>query len=91
MHLEPGSTLGGIEDGANPGGDAATDIADLVERSVLANLGNRDLRQHREIRECGCAHVMVQLLALEREARRAIRHHALTLRGADGGAQIGLA
>ena len=33
----------------------------------------------------------MQLLAAEREARGAVRHHALALRGADGGAQIGLA
>src|SRR5262249_56518285 len=77
--------------GADAGGDAAADVADLVERGVLANLGDRDLRQHGEIRECGRAHVMVQLLAFEREARGAIRHDALTLRRTDGGAQIGLA
>src|SRR5262245_53400703 len=86
-----GFHLGGIEDGTDAGGDAAADVADLVERSVLANLGDRDLRQHGEIRECGRAHVMVQLLAVEREARGAVGHDALTLRRADGGAQIGLA
>src|SRR5215510_7280165 len=40
-HFEPGSTFRGIEDGANAGGDAAADVADLVERGVLANLGDR--------------------------------------------------
>src|SRR5262245_3937117 len=43
--------LGGIEDSADAGGNAAADIADLVEGSVLANLGNRDLGQGREVRE----------------------------------------
>src|SRR5262249_28136951 len=47
--------------------------------------------QHGEIRECGRAEVMVQLLAVEREARGAVGHDALTLRRTDGGAQIGLA
>src|SRR6516164_960627 len=46
--LRAGFHLGGIEDGADAGGDAAADVADLVERSVLANLGDRDLRQHGE-------------------------------------------
>src|SRR5262249_49924507 len=83
--------LGGVEHGADAGGDAAADVADLVEGSILANLGNRNLRQHRKIRERGGAHVMVQLLAADREARGAVRHDALALRRADGGAQIGLA
>ena len=86
-----GLHLGGVEDRADAGGDAAADVADLVERSVLADLGDRDLRQHGEIRERGSAHVVVQLLAVEREARGAVRHDALALRGADGRAQIGLA
>ena len=37
------------------------------------------------------AHVVVQLLAIERKARGAVRHHALSLRAADGRAEIGLA
>ena len=38
--------LGGIDHRADAGGDAAADVADLVERRVLADLGERDLRQH---------------------------------------------
>ena len=34
---------------------------------------------------------MVQLLAIEREPRRAVRHDALALRCTDGGAEIGFA
>ena len=86
-----GLHFGSVEDSANACRDAATDIAHLVEGSVLADLGNRNLRKHREIRECGSAHVVVQLLAVEREARGAIGHDALSLRGADSRAQVGLA
>ena len=86
-----GLHLGGVEDGADAGGDAAADVADLVEGSVFANLRDRDLGQHREIREGRGAHVVVQLLAVEREARGAVRHDALALGRADGGAQVGLA
>src|SRR5205807_4675164 len=42
--------LGGVDDRADPGGDAAADVADLVERRVLADFRHRDLRQHGEIR-----------------------------------------
>ena len=86
-----GLHFGSVEDRANAGRDAAADVADLVEGSVLADLGNRNLRKHREIREGGRAHVVVQLLAVEREARGAVGHDALSLRGADGRAQVGLA
>ena len=76
---------------ADAGGDAAADVADLVERRVLADFRDRDLRQHGEIGEGRAAHVVVQLLAIERKARGAVGHHALALRGADGGAEVGLA
>ena len=89
--LGAGLDLGGVEHGADAGGHAAADIADLVERRVLADLRDRDLRQHGEIGEGRAAHVVVQLLAADGEARGAVRHHALALRGADRGAEIGLA
>src|SRR5262249_2310720 len=57
--------LGGIEDSADASGDAAANVTDLVERSVLANFGDGNLGQHREVRKRGSAHVMVQLLAVE--------------------------
>ena len=44
-----GLHLGRVENGADPGGDPAADVADLIERRVLANLGDRDLGKHREI------------------------------------------
>ena len=91
MHLAPGSTFGGVDDGADAGGDAAADVADLVERRVVADSRHRDFRQHGEIGEGRAAHIVVDLLPAEREARRAVGHDALALRGADRGAQIGLA
>src|SRR5262249_22045626 len=42
--------LGGVEHCADAGGDTTADVADLIEGSVLTDLGDRDLRQHREIR-----------------------------------------
>ena len=89
--LRAGLHLGGVEDGADTGRHAAADVADLVEGSVLANPGDRDLGQHGKIRKRGRAHVVEELLAVEREARRAVRHDALPLGRADGSAQIGLA
>ena len=75
---------------ADAGGDAAADVTDLVERRVGADLGDRDLGHHGEVREGRAAHIMVQHLALVAEPRRAVGHHALALRRADLRAQIGL-
>ncbi len=90
-HLAPGFDLGGVDHRADAGRDAAADVADLVERRVGADLRHCDLRQHGEIREGRAAHVVMQLAAIEREARGAVRHHALALRAADRGAEVGLA
>src|SRR5687767_14640361 len=76
---------------ADAGGDAAADVADLVERRVLADPGERDLGKHGEVREGRAAHIMGDRLAAEAEAAGAVGHHALALGGADRGAQIGLA
>ena len=86
-----GLDLGGVDHRADAGGDAAADVADLVERRVLADLRQRDLRQHRVIREGRGAHVMEDLVAAEREPAGAVGHHALALGRADRGAEIGLA
>ena len=87
----PGSTLAVLMHRADAGGDAAADVADLVERRVLADLRDRDLGQHGEVREGRAAHVVMHRLAADREARGAVRHQALALRGADRGAEVGLA
>jgi hypothetical protein len=89
--VRAGLDLGGVDHRADAGGDAAADVADLVERRVLADLGERDLGQHREVREGRAAHVVEDRLALVAEAAGAVGHHALALGGADRGAEIGLA
>ena len=86
-----GLDLGGVDHRANAGGDAAADVADLVERRVLADFRDRDLGQYREVREGRGAHVVVDLIAAEREPAGAVGHHALALRRADRDAEIGLA
>ena len=83
---------GGVDHRADAGGHAAADVADLVEGGVLVNLCQRNLRQDRVIGEGGTAHVVMQDGAVvEAEARGAVGHHALALRGADRLAEIGLA
>src|SRR6185503_3376329 len=70
---------------------AATDVADLFEGRVLADLRQRDLGQHRVVREGRAAHVVVEHLLADREAAGTVRHHSLALRRADRRAEIGLA
>src|SRR5262245_40742563 len=43
--------LGGVDDRSDAGRDPAADVANLVERRVLADLRHCDLRQHGEIGE----------------------------------------
>ena len=57
--------LGGVDHRADAGGHAAADVADLVERRVLADLGQRDLRQHGVVGEGRAAHVVVDRLAAD--------------------------
>src|SRR6202140_3855588 len=90
-HVGAWRDLGGVHPRADTRRHAAADVATLVERRVLANLRNRVLRQHGEVREGGAAHVVEDRLAFVAEARRAIGHQALALRRADCGAQVGLA
>ena len=61
--LAPGLDLRRVDHGADAGRHAAADVADLVERRVLADLRERDLRQHRVVRERRAAHVVVDRLA----------------------------
>ena len=89
--IRAGFDLGREQHRAQPRGHAAAYVADLVERRVLADLGQRDLGHDRVVRECRCAHVVQYGLAIDAEAARAVGHHALALRGAHGLAQIGLA
>ena len=86
-----GLDLRRVDDGADARGDAAADVADLVERRVLADFRERDLGQHGEVGERRAAHVVVQRLAAQREAAGAVGHQPLALRRADRRAQVGLA
>src|SRR5699024_8100485 len=58
-HGVAGLDLGGVEHRAHPGGDATAEQTDLVQRRVLAHLGQRDFRQHGVFGERGGAHVVV--------------------------------
>ncbi len=89
-HIGARRDLGGIDHRADSRGHAAADVTALVERCVFADLGDRDLRQHGKIRKCRAAHIVEDRLALMAKARGAVGHHALALRGADRGAEIGL-
>jgi hypothetical protein len=82
--------LGRVDHRADAGGDAAADVADLVEGRVRADLRHRDLRHHRIVGEGRRAHVVEQRLAAEAEAAGAVGHQALPLRGADRLAEVGL-
>ncbi|MNX11790.1 hypothetical protein D3C86_415560 [compost metagenome] len=81
--------LGRKQHGAHAGGDAAADVANLVERRIFADLRQGDFRHDDVIRERGRAHVVEDRLAVDRKARRRVRHQATTLGRADRLAQIG--
>jgi hypothetical protein len=67
------------------------DVADLVERRVLADLRQRDLGQHRVVRERRAAHVVVDGLPSSEKRDGPVGHQALALGRADRGAEVGLA
>src|SRR5882762_4366214 len=83
--------LGGVDHRADAGGHAAADVTHLVERRVLADLRERDFRNHGVVGESRGAHVVEEFLAAQRKSAAAIGHHALALRDAYRLAQIGLA
>ncbi len=72
-----GLDLGGVDHGADARRHAAADVADLVERRVWRILRQRDLGQHGVVREGRAAHVVMDLLAPDREAAGAVGHDAL--------------
>src|SRR5882762_461607 len=82
---------GRVDDRTDPRGHSAADVADLVERRILADLRHRNLGQYREIGEGRTAHVMMDFLAVHGEAARTVGHDALALGGADRRAEVGLA
>src|SRR5882757_2457089 len=85
-----GFHLGGIDDGADAGGHAAADIAHLVERGIFTNLGHRNFRKHGEIRKSRTTHVVMDHLLADGESAGSVGHDALSLRGANRRAEIGL-
>src|SRR5262245_12143955 len=85
MHLAPGSTFAVFDAGRH----AAADVAHLVEWRVFADFGNGDFRQNRKIGEGRTTHIVVKFRPADREARHAVRHDALPLRRANGGAEVG--
>ncbi len=86
-----GLDLRGVDHRADAGGDAAADVADLVERRVLADLRQCDLGQHGEVGEGRGAHIVHHRRPVAREPAGAVGHDAAPLRRADCHAQIGLA
>src|SRR3546814_9710377 len=83
--------LCGVDHRADPGGDAAADVAARLERRVLTDFRDRDFGQHGEVGEGRTAHIVEDRLPLVTEARRAVGHQPLALRGADRGAEVCLA
>lgn len=83
--------LGGVHHGTDAGGDATTEQTDLFQRGGRVHLGDGDLRQYRVFAEGGGAHVVIDGLAIFREAGGAVRHQPLALGGADLLAEVGLA
>ncbi len=79
------------DDCANASGDATADVANLVERRILANFGQRDFGRHRVVAEGGGTHVMKDGFAVQAEATGGVGHQALALRPANQLAQIGFA
>src|SRR3546814_15568585 len=67
---------------------AAADIADFIERRVLADFGDRDFGHDGEVRKRRTAHVMKDRLSLIAEPAGAVGHHALALGRPDRGAQV---
>ena len=83
--------LGRVVHGADAGGHAAAQQADMLGIGVRVDLGQRDFGHHRVFAEGRAAHVVVDRLAVVAEAGGAIGHHALALGGAHRHAQVGLA
>jgi hypothetical protein len=75
-HHGPGAGLhlGGVHHRTDPGGDAAADVADLVERRVWPDFCQRDLRQHGEVGEGRGAHIMGERFAAAGKAAGPVGH-----------------
>src|ERR1700733_2058492 len=89
-HVGARLDLRGFHHGADAGGHAAADIANLVERRILAEFRHRDLGHHREIGERRASHVVVDHLFADVKTARGGRDEGLALGGPNLGAKIGL-
>ncbi len=78
----------GVDHRADAGGDAAADVADLVEGRVGADFRQRDLGQHGEIGESRATHVVMDCFFTQTETGSAVRHDSLTLRTPDCRTQV---
>src|ERR1700730_8239966 len=90
-HVRAGLDLGGIDDRPDAGRDAAADVTDLLEGRVLADFGERNLRQYRVIGKSRASHVVMHHLLAHREGAGAVRLDSVGVGDADGRAQVGLA
>ena len=81
--------LGRVHHRAQPRGDAAADVADLVERRVFPHLGERDFWHDGKVGEGRGAHVVQDRRAVAGKPAGPIWHNALALGFADRLTQIG--
>lgn len=86
-----GFDFGGVMDRANTRGYATAQKADFLERRLVVDLCQRNLRHHGVLAEGARAHVVVDGLSLIRESRGAVWHQAFSLCGANGLAEVGFA
>ena len=91
-----GARLDAVLAGRDDGGavarcDAAAEQAGAVHRCLFGNGDDGDVGDNRVLGEGRSAHEVEQVLALALEARGAVGHDALALRGADFAAEVRLA
>lgn len=83
--------FGRVVHGADAGGHAAAQQADVLGVGVRVDLGQRDFGDDRVFAEGRAAHVVVKRLTVVREASRTIGHQPLTLGCTNRDTQVGLA
>mmetsp|Transcript_24028 Transcript_24028/g.61353 ORF Transcript_24028/g.61353 Transcript_24028/m.61353 type:complete len:362 (+) Transcript_24028:330-1415(+) len=91
-HRREGLHLGGVPNRAKTGRDAAAKKTRLLRVHHGVDLGDGDLGEDGVLGEGRAAHEVPDGTAvlLQREARRAVGHHALSLRAADLRAEVSL-
>src|SRR5581483_11040250 len=84
-----GLDLRSVQRSADPGREAAGERRAALVRRLRVDDGERDLREHRVLRERRGAHEVTQRLAGAREPRRSVREVAEALLVADRDAAVG--